>query len=81
MKLIEKLVGYAGGAKLLLIVPLPRYVLSACCCKTSHVANRLDPEFTTELSGAEKSLAEVVAAGDRTSEARIVNILSFIGSS
>jgi hypothetical protein len=34
----------------------------------------------TVLSGVEKSLAEVAAAGDRTSEARIINILSFFGS-
>jgi hypothetical protein len=64
-----------------MIVPLPRYVLSPCCGdNTSHVASHLKPGFTVELYRAEKSLAEVSAVGNRTGEARIVNILSFFTS-
>ncbi len=55
-------------------VPLPRYVTVACCSDTKHVSNRLDLEFLTEISGSEKTLTEAAAAGERTSEARILNI-------
>jgi hypothetical protein len=44
------------------------------------VANRQEPEFISELTGVEKCLAEVAAAGDLTREARIINIVSFFGS-
>jgi hypothetical protein len=80
MKQIEKILGVSGGAKIMLVVPLPRYVKSACCGDTSHVANRQESEFISELTGAEKCLAEVAAAGDLTREARIINIVSFFGS-
>ncbi len=48
----------------MLVVPQPRYVKSACCGETSHVANFQEPEFISKLTGAEKCLAEVAAAGD-----------------
>ncbi len=63
----------------MLTVPLPRYVLVACCDDTSHVSNRQDPEFLREISGSEKSLSEAAAAGKRTAEARILNVLEFFG--
>jgi hypothetical protein len=62
-----------------LTVPLPRYVLVACCADTSHVSNRQDPEFLREFSGSEKSLSEAAAAGKRMAEARILNVLEFFG--
>ncbi len=61
----------------MLTVPLPRYVLVACCDETSHVSNRQDLDFFREISGSEKSLTDAAAAGERTSEARILNILEF----
>jgi hypothetical protein len=54
MKLVEKIISNTGGAKILLVVPLPRYVLVACCDDTSHVSNRQDPDFFREISGSEK---------------------------
>jgi hypothetical protein len=58
-------------------VPLPRYILVACCNDTS---NRQTPEFISEISGAEKCLMEAAAADEQTGEARILNILGFFGS-
>ncbi len=63
----------------MLTVPLPRYVLVACCANTSHVSNRQDPEFLREIYGSEKSLSEAATAGKRTAEARILNVLEFFG--
>jgi hypothetical protein len=79
MKLVEIITSYTGEAKIVLTVPLPRYVLVACCDNTSHVSNRQDPEFLREISGSEKSLSEAAAAGKRTAEARILNVLEFFG--
>jgi ribosomal protein S16 len=60
-------------------VLFPRYVTAACCSDSNHVSNRLDPEFLTEISRSEKCLTEAAAAGKRTSEARILNMLGFFG--
>jgi hypothetical protein len=43
------------------------------------VSNRQDLDFWREISGSEKSLADATAAGEQTSEARILNILEFFG--
>jgi hypothetical protein len=79
MKLVEKIISNTGGAKVMLTVPLPRYVTAACCADTSHVSNRQDPDFFREFSGSEKSLSDAAAAGALTSEAKIINILEFFG--
>jgi hypothetical protein len=79
MKLVEKIITNTGGAKILLTVPLPRYVTAACCAETTHVSNRQDPEFFREISGSEKSLSDAAAAGAQTSEAKIINLLEFFG--
>jgi hypothetical protein len=77
MKLVEKIISNTGGAKTLLTVPLPRYVLVACCDDTNHVLNRQDPDFCREISGSKKSLSDAATAFAWTSEARILNILEF----
>jgi hypothetical protein len=79
MKMVETIITYTGEAKIVLTVPLPRYVLVACCADTSHVSNRQDPDFLREISGSEKSLSEAAAAGKRTAEARILNVAEFFG--
>jgi hypothetical protein len=79
IKLVDIIISNTGEAKIVLTVPLPRYVLTACCDDTSHVSNRLDPDFLRELSGSEKFLSEAAAAGKRTAEARILNVLEFFG--
>ncbi len=43
------------------------------------MANRQEPEFISELTGAEKCLAKVAVVGDLNREARIINILIFFG--
>jgi hypothetical protein len=79
MKLVENIATHIGEAKLVLTVPLPRYVLVSCCADTNHVSNRQDPDFLREISGSEKSLSDAAAAGNRTAEARILNVLEFFG--
>jgi hypothetical protein len=79
MKLVDIIISNTGEAKIMLTVPLPRYVLVACCVDTSHVSNRQDPDFLREISGSEKSLVDAAAAGKRTTDARILNILEFFG--
>jgi hypothetical protein len=76
---MEKIIAQTGDAKLVFTVPLPRYVLVACCCESSHVSNWQDPEFLTEISGSERCLTEAAAAGEWTAEARILNMLGFFG--
>ncbi len=43
------------------------------------MSNRQDPDFLREISGSEKSLIDAAAAGKRTTDARILNILEFFG--
>jgi hypothetical protein len=76
---VDIIISNTGEAKIVLTVPLPRYVLAACCDDTSHVSNRQDLDFLRELSGSEKFLSEAAAAGKRTAEARILNVLEFFG--
>ena len=80
MEQIEKILALVGGAKVVFVIPLPRYVLTACCKDDTHVSNRLSGELAAEFSGAEKSLSEAAATGERTGTARLINILSFFGS-
>ncbi len=79
MKLVEKIIPNTGGAKVMLTVPLPRYVTAAYCADTTHVLNRQDPDFFREISGSEKSLSDAATAGALTSKAKIINILEFFG--
>ncbi len=79
IKLVDIIISNTGEAKIVLTVLLPRYVLAACCDDTSHVSNRLDPDFLRELSGSEKFLSEATAAGKRTAEVRILNVLECFG--
>jgi hypothetical protein len=76
MKNIEKIIAFVGGAKVVFIIPLPRYVLAGCCTNTDHVTNRLSGELAAEFAGAEKCLLEAAAIGG----ARMINLLSFFGS-
>ncbi len=55
MKLVE-IISNMGGAKILLTVPLPRYVRVACCDDTSHVSNRQDPDSLERFPDPKKSL-------------------------
>jgi hypothetical protein len=79
MKLVEKIISNTGGAKILLTVPLPSYVTAACCDDITHVSNRQDPDFLREISGSEKSLSDAAAAGELTSDAKIINMIEFFG--
>ncbi len=49
MKMVDIIISNTGEAKIVLTVPLPRYVLVACCDDTSHVSNRQDPDFVNNF--------------------------------
>jgi hypothetical protein len=77
---MEKMLAFVGGAKVVFIIPIPRYVVTGCCKDTEHVSNRLSGELAAEFSGTEKCLLEAAAIGERTGKARLLNILRFFGS-
>jgi hypothetical protein len=77
---MEKMLDFVGDAKVVFVIPLPRYVLSGCCADTEHVSNRLSGELAAEFAGAEKCLREAADMGEKTGKARLLNILSFFGS-
>jgi hypothetical protein len=77
---MEKMLAFVGGAKVVFIIPLPRYVLSGCCKNNEHVSNRLSGELAAEFAGTEKCLLEAASMGERTGKARLINLLSFFGS-
>ncbi len=56
MKLAVTIIANTGGAKIVLTVPLPRYVLVACCGDTNHVSNRQGPDFLEKFPDPKKAL-------------------------
>ena len=77
---MEKMLAFVGDAKVVFVIPLPRYVLSGCCADTEHVSNRLSGELAAEFTGAEKCLREAADLGEKTGKARLLTILSFFDS-
>jgi hypothetical protein len=77
---MEKMLAFVGGAKVVFVIPLPRYVLSGCCKETEHVSNRLSGELATEFAGAKKCLHESADMGEKTGKAGLINLLIFFGS-
>ncbi len=76
---MEKMLAFVGEAKVVFLIPLPRYVLSGCCADTEHVSNRLSGELAAEFAGAKKCLREAADMGEKTGKARLPNLLSFFG--
>jgi hypothetical protein len=61
-------------------VPLPRYVRNSCCGDSEHVTNQGKNDFFEEFLGAEKRLLDAAAAGDRTREAKVIDLCKLFGS-
>jgi hypothetical protein len=80
LKQMEKVLAFIREAKVVFVIPLPRYVLTGCCADPEHVSNRLSGELAAEFAGAEKSLRDAADLGEKTGKARLLNILSFFGS-
>jgi hypothetical protein len=68
---MEKMLAFVGDAKVVFVIPLPRYLLSGCCSDTEHVSNRLSGELAAGFAGAEKCLREAADMGERTRKARL----------
>jgi hypothetical protein len=49
LKQLEQILASVGEAKVVFIIPLPRYILSACCKDTTHMSNTLTSEFAAEF--------------------------------
>jgi hypothetical protein len=56
-----------------------RYQGTSLLPAATTLATCPDPDFLRELSGSEKFLSEAAAAGKRTAEAKILNVLEFFG--
>jgi hypothetical protein len=48
--------------KLLLLVPIPRYIAASCCDNPEHVTNRSDSDFAAEISGELERVEELLDA-------------------
>jgi hypothetical protein len=68
------------GARIFVLVPLPRYVRSSCCGDGGHVTNRSEEKFFNEILGAEKRLIDAAAVGRRTGEAKVFDLCKLFGS-
>ncbi len=60
-------------------MPLPRYVRNSCCGDSEHVTNQGEKDFFEEFLGAEKRLLDAAAAGDRTREAKVIDLCKLFG--
>jgi hypothetical protein len=55
LKQVESLLEQkGGGAKVVILVPMPRYVQNPCCGDSEHVTNQGEKDFFEEFLGAEK---------------------------
>ncbi len=79
-KQIESLLERGRGAKLVILVPMPRYVRNPCCGDSGHVTNQGEKDFYEEFLGAEKRLLDATVAGDRTKEAKVIDLCKLFGS-
>ncbi len=65
---------------MVILVPMPRYVQNPCCGDSGHVTNQGEKDFYEEFLGAEKRLLDAAAAGDRTREAKVIDLCKLFGS-
>ncbi len=65
---------------MVILVPMPRYVRNPCCGDSGHVTNQGEKEFYEEFLSAKKRLLDAAAAGDRTKEAKVIDLCKLFGS-
>jgi hypothetical protein len=80
IKQVEILLEQGGGAKVVILVPVPSYVRNPCCGDGGHVTNRAENDFFDEILSAEKRLIDAAAAGCRTGEAKFIDLCKLFGS-
>jgi hypothetical protein len=80
LKQIESLLERGGGANVVILVPLPLYVRNPCCGDSQHVTNQGEKDFFEEFLCEEKRLLDAAAAGDRTREAKVIDVCKLFGS-
>ena len=68
------LIGAAGSAMVVLVTPIPRYLMSKCCRDTEHITNWGTEEFRAELARATDAVeTAAAAAGSPEANYRIFN--------
>jgi hypothetical protein len=70
----------AGGSTIILVAPLPRYILSKCCDKSEHISNWGSEQFFSELSVAVKSAISAVAAAGMADKVSFLDYMSHLGA-
>jgi hypothetical protein len=80
LKQMDSLLERGGGARVVILVPLPRYVRNSCCSDSEHVTNQGEKDFFKEFLGAEKRLLDAAAAGDQTRGAKVIDLSKLFGS-
>jgi hypothetical protein len=60
LKMCDDIVNAVGGAKLILLLPLPRYIKGSCCPDPEHVTNLNSPDFVDDISGGLEMVEEVL---------------------
>jgi hypothetical protein len=80
LKQVEILMEQSGGARIVILVLVPRYVRGPCCGDGGHVTNRSEDDFLNEILGVEKRLTDAAAAGHRTREAKVIDPCKLFGS-
>jgi hypothetical protein len=60
LKMCDEIVNAAGNAKLILLLPLPRYIKGSCCPDPDHVTNLNSPDFVDDISGGLEMVEEVL---------------------
>jgi hypothetical protein len=48
--------------KIVLLVPIPRYIAASCCDNPDHISNRLESDFAAEISGEMERVEELLDA-------------------
>ncbi len=59
---------------------MPRYARNPCCGDSGHVTNQGEKDFYEEFLGAEQRLLDAAAVGDRTREAKVIDLCKLFGS-
>jgi hypothetical protein len=81
VKQVEILLEQSGGARIVILAPVPCYVLSPCCGDRGHITNQTEDDFFHEILSAEKMLTAAAAAGHWTGEAKVIDLCKLFGSS
>jgi hypothetical protein len=79
LKQVEILIEHSGWARIVILVPVLRYVRGPCCGDGGHVTNSSEEDLFNEILIAEKRLTDAAAPGLRTREAKVIDLCKLFG--